>query len=172
MADQMRVGLLSDTHIPVVTQTLPNEVKRAFRGVDLILHAGDIYSTSVLDELEAIAPVVAAAGDDDYGATLADQRVKGKHVLTLGGQTVWLVHERPYHTLAPQQAKNWVGQTEHGSPDVIVFGHDHQVIVQHYGETLLVNPGSPTFLHYCDGLGTVGLLDLDSGEASVRILQL
>jgi len=47
----MRIGLLSDTHIPEARSGLPPEVKKAFEGVDLILHAGDIYSLSVLDEL-------------------------------------------------------------------------------------------------------------------------
>ncbi len=56
----MLIGLISDTHIPWAVKELPPEVGEAFRGVDLILHAGDIYSHAVLDELERIAPVLAA----------------------------------------------------------------------------------------------------------------
>ena len=62
----MRIGLISDTHIPDVARAIPRNVSRAFSGVDLILHAGDIQLASVLDELERIAPVLAARGDDDY----------------------------------------------------------------------------------------------------------
>jgi putative phosphoesterase len=167
----MRIGLLSDTHIPEVTRSLPVEVKKAFNGVDLILHAGDIYNTSVLDELESIAPVVAAAGDDDYGATIADQRVQRRHILKLDGHTVLLIHERPYHPLVPQQASNGT-QAEVDAPDIVVFGHEHRVTMLRHAGVLHINPGSPTFLHYNEGLGTVGILDLDSGEPSVRILQL
>ena len=55
----MRVGLLSDTHIPVAPILYP-EILDALRGVDVILHAGDIVLSRVLDELETIAPVYAA----------------------------------------------------------------------------------------------------------------
>ncbi|MFC1991982.1 metallophosphoesterase family protein, partial [Chloroflexota bacterium] len=80
----MRIGLLSDTHIPSVEKELPEIITSALRGVDLILHGGDIYTPSVLDDLEHIAPVLAASGDDDFGDTLSDERVKGKHILKLG----------------------------------------------------------------------------------------
>jgi putative phosphoesterase len=62
----MRIGLLSDTHIPDVAEKLPDELMEVFQGVDLILHAGDLYTPSVLDDLERIAPVLAALGDDDH----------------------------------------------------------------------------------------------------------
>jgi len=169
----MRIGLLSDTHIPEVAQALPPQIVQALRGVDLILHAGDIYVTTVLDELERIAPVVAAAGDDDYDPTLADERVKARHVLKLEGQTIWLVHQKSYYyLLASRQSRNFPGQMGLDSPDIVVFGHEHSATVQRHSSVLFVNPGSPTFLHYRRGLGTVGILDIGSGETHARILQL
>lgn len=162
----MRIGLLSDTHIPSDARELPPQVKEVFRGVDLILHAGDIYLVSVLDELECIAPTLAAMGDDDPMATIgADHRTKGKHVLKLGNQTLWLTHERPYIDMISLQ------QREH-NPDIVVFGHTHHTLVQRYGGVLYVNPGSPTFLNYRVGLGTVGILDIESGKAEADIIQL
>ncbi|MBA7596866.1 hypothetical protein ES703_03856 [subsurface metagenome] len=169
----MRIGLISDTHIPDVAKALPHQIMEAFRGVDLILHAGDIYITSVLDELERIAPVLAASGDDDFGDVLTDRRVKSKHVLKLEGQTLWLVHERPYpYMFPPLQTRNSPGQHEPDAPDIVVFGHEHTTVVRDYGGVLFVNPGSPTFLNYSRGLGTVGILDIDSGQAQAHILQL
>ncbi|MCI0782007.1 MAG: metallophosphoesterase family protein, partial [Chloroflexi bacterium] len=53
----VRVGVISDTHNPSVGVEPPPEVAIAFQGVDVILHAGDIYVPSCLDWLEAIAPV-------------------------------------------------------------------------------------------------------------------
>jgi hypothetical protein len=173
MVSRMRIGLLSDTHIPEAAQALPPQIAEAFRDVDLILHAGDIYIPSVLDELERIAPVLAASGDDDSGDVLKDRRVKWKHVLKLEGKTLWLIHERPFpYTVAPWRAMNSLEQNEHDAPDIVVFGHEHTTVVRRYGSILLVNPGSPTFLHYRRGLGTVGILTIDSGEAEARILQL
>ena len=185
----MEIGLISDTHIPDVEKVLPVEVAKAFSGVDLILHAGDIYVTSVLDDLERIAPVLAARGDDDYGDTPSDRRDKNKHVLKLEGQTVWLVHERPYpyrytaqrgytyssfrEYLYPSLGEGkseWQGEPE--APDIIVFGHEHRSTVQQHNGVLFVNSGSPTFLGYRRGLGTVGILSLNSGPPQVRIIQL
>ncbi len=169
----MRIGLLADTHIPEAAQALPPEIAQAFRGVELVLHAGDIYITKVLDELECIAPVVAAEGDDDYYPTVADERVKARHVLKLEGQTIWLVHQNPYYyLLASLQPRNFPGQVELDRPDIVVFGHEHSATVQHHSGVLFVNPGSPTFLHYRRGLGTVGILDIGPGQAQVRIVQL
>jgi len=168
----MRIGLLSDTHIPVAEKELPLEVARAFRGVDLVLHAGDIYDPSVLDDLERIAPVFAARGDDDY-LSLPDERVKEKHVLKLEGKTLWVVHMRPYYiTSSWWQSRVLTSQEDYGIPDIVVFGHEHRVIKERLDGILFVSPGSPTFLGYHPGLGTVGILDIDSGEADVRILQL
>ena len=165
----MRVGLLSDTHIPLAEKELPPELMEAFRGVDLILHAGDIYTLSVLDELERIAPVLASRGDDDYGDTLTDKRVQWAHVLKLEGKTLRLIHERPS---SPAWWQNTDSSGQDNKPDIIVFGHEHRTVVEHVDGTLLVNPGSPTFLHYLRGLGTVGILDIDSGEVDVHILRL
>ena len=169
----MRVGLLSDTHIPEVAKRLPAELLDAFQGVDLILHAGDIYTPSVLDDLERIAPVLAAMGDDDheFGDTLTDKRVKEKHILKLEGQTLWLVHVPPYY-LTSQGGQNGLSSGQDNIPNIIVFGHEHYPLAKRVDHILYVNPGSPTFLHYSRGLGTCGILDIDSNEVDARILQL
>ena len=172
----MRIGLLSDTHVPLPVKELPiAELTEAFRGVDLILHGGDIYSLSVLNDLERIAPVLAARGDDDYGETARDERVQEKHILNLDGHIVWLVHQRPF---VPIMSQDWwlsstnPEQNEFGKPNIIIFGHEHRTVVETVNRVLFVNPGSPTFLHYQHGLGTYGILDTDSGIPHVRILQL
>ena len=169
----MRIGLLSDTHIPEIEKALPPQIMEALRDVDLILHAGDIYIASVLDELETIAPVLAARGDDDYGNILTDKRVKEKHILKLEGQTLWLIHEkRDFDMFALQRSRNYEEQEKHDTPDIVVFGHTHRTLVQHDRGVLIVNPGSPTFLNYRRGLGTVAILNIESGEADACILQL
>ena len=122
--------------------------------------------------------MLAARGDDDYGDTLIDERVKEKHILKLEGQTLWLIHDRPDSALSPSWLSPWwqsrisPEKNEHGSPDIVVFGHEHLSLVQQVDGTLFINPGSPTFLDYHRGLGTVGILDINSGEADVHILQL
>jgi uncharacterized protein len=173
----MLLGLLADTHILDVEEALSHELKEVFHDVDLILHAGDIYIPSVLDELECIAPVLAAQGDDD-GDLAHDRRVKDKHVIHLGGKTIWLIHERAYFLSSPQSPW-WHGEfdpelniVKYNRPDIVVFGHEHRTVVQNIDNVLFVNPGSPTFLNYVNGPGTVGILDLDSGNIEARIVHL
>lgn len=61
----MRIGVISDTHVPVRARVLPGAVFEVLAGVDLILHAGDLVTLDVLDELAAIAPVMAVHGNVD-----------------------------------------------------------------------------------------------------------
>ncbi len=157
----MRIGLISDTHIPEIVHNLPAEIHDLFCDVDLILHAGDIYTISVLDELECLAPVLAAEGDDDYDEVWKDSRVKYKHILTIEGVTIWLVHVRP-----------WSWPVREKPPDVLVFGHTHRAMVRNDENILLVNPGSPTFPDYKYKPGTVGFLQVHSGKVDVTMAQL
>ena len=63
----MRIGLVTDTHLPSTIRELWDEVRVVFAGADLILHGGDIVTPRVLDWLEAIAPTLAARGNNDSG---------------------------------------------------------------------------------------------------------
>ena len=161
----MRVGLITDTHIPDIEKELPRQVFDIFRGVDLILHAGDIYSVSVLDELERIAPVKAALGDDDLFTLLRDERVESKHVLDLEGRIVWLVHEKPRVARPSSRLMERL-------PDVMVHGHTHWALVRRDEDVLFVGSGSPTFLGYRRGPGTVAVMELGPGGVEAEIVRL
>ena len=172
----MRIGLVSDTHIPHHVPKLPVEIlAEAFRGVDLIMHGGDIYTIPVLDELEKIAPVIAALGDDDYGPIVRDPRVKPRHVLKVGDLVIWLAHERPY---IPRMSDEWwetrknPEKSEYGKPHIVIFGHEHRTVDETADGIHFISSGSPTFLHYKLGLGTIGFLDTDSGHPTANIVQL
>jgi uncharacterized protein len=170
----LRIGLLSDTHVPDDAPELPMaELTRAFSDVDLIMHAGDIYDLRVLEDLSSIAPVIAAFGDDDFGSTIRDDRVQYRQVVRLEGHCIWLIHERP--KALRQHSSDGTLITNHGqleAPDVVVFGHEHRTIIERHERVLLVNPGSPTFLNYKPGLGTAGILTLSPHHVGIKIIDL
>lgn len=169
----MRIGLISDTHIPHDAKELPPKLKYIFSGVDLILHAGDVCESSVLDGLSEIAPVLAARGDGDVGSIVKDDRVKEAHILSIEGLTLWLIHTYRYDDWSTYEMKGkdfW--HRSDPPPDVLVHGHTHQAAIAWRGSMLRVAPGSATFPKYENVLGTVGFLTLESGEAEARIIEL
>jgi len=178
----MLIGLLSDTHIAWQNQKLPDQIQQVFRGVDLILHAGDIWISRVLDDLEKIAPVFAARGDDDLEQDIGhDQRIKDRQVLSLDGKTIWVIHQRPRRSVLDVPEENLPPSILNGTPsthglnhhpDIVVFGHNHYPEMETYNDILLVSPGSPNYPMYVPKLGTVGLLNIEDGKSDVRIIQL
>jgi putative phosphoesterase len=169
----MRIGLISDTHIPVDARELPHYLESAFHGVDLILHAGDVYAPGVLEELGAMAPLLAAKGDDDYGDVLRDERMKEEHILTYEGITLWLFHEyKKEFWIDKGRFCGGSGRRFEKDPDIIIYGHTHKADLRNHGSILTITPGSATFPNYVSEPGTVGLLTLKSGRAEAQIIQL
>ncbi len=174
----MRIGVLSDTHLDDAMM-LPHQLEEVFSGVDLILHAGDIFNPSVLDRLEAIAPVLAAKGDDDRFYTLDNKRVKDSHILNIDGLTIWLSHDFPlkwwgfvYSSEFDRKLVKSMEAYGASAPHIIVFGHSHRAIVRNAPDLILVNPGSPTLPNHENELGTVGMITINSGVATAKIVEL
>lgn len=133
----MKVGVISDTHVPAIVPSLPPRVFDIFRGVDLILHAGDIVELSVLDELSAIAPVEAVAGNMD--GIEVQGRLPAKKVISIGKYTVGLIHGK--YKIAIQR-EMIMKEFEH--VDLIVYGHSHMPFWGKVNDIYFLNPGSPT----------------------------
>jgi putative phosphoesterase len=132
----MKIGVISDTHLPNMGSALPDGVLKAFDGVELILHAGDITAQAVLDALSAIAPVEAVAGNMDDPDVLG---LPYKKILTLGKFRVGLIHGK----FRIDVQKDLV-RSEFDDVDLIVYGHSHTPFWGKVGDTLFLNPGSPT----------------------------
>ena len=167
----MRIGLVSDTHIPRDAKRLPPHVKEAFKGVDLILHAGDIYIPSVLDELETIAPVLAARGNGDCDFP-EDHRLKDCHIVDADGFRIGLTHATILTELPRRHIDGVLKREFGGHVDVIVYGDTHVAAIEKYEGVLLINPGSPTLPKGRFELGTVALLETNKGKIKARIVQL
>jgi len=125
-----------------------------------------------LDELSAIAPVLAARGDGDVGSVAKDDRVREEHILSVGGLTLWLIHTYQHDDWSTYEIKGkdfW--HRSDPPPDVLVHGHTHQAAISRRGPMLRVTPGSATFPKYENVLGTLGFLTLESGEAEATFIE-
>jgi uncharacterized protein len=182
----MRIGLISDTHIPVAAPTLWPQIYEAFRGVDLIMHGGDLMIPEVLDWLEEVAPVMAVQGNGDYtgwerSIEPNDRRLSESKVLQVDPSSasgralrVGLVHDFQLPEAPPLRTMDGLMQHYFSGPvNVIVRGSTHAAEITTVKGVLIVNPGSPTFPnHQSARLGTVGFLEIESGRVKPSILQL
>ncbi len=178
----MRIGLISDTHVPEAVPELPPEVERALAGVDLILHAGDMHVIDVLDWLERIAPVLSVRGNGDFYASYNpnrpgvpdDPRVLVNPVLHYEGFRLGMTHAFPTPAeVSWDNLDELVGRFFEEPVDIVVTGDSHMECVIEEQGLFLVNPGSPTLPWQMKRLGTVALLELEQGSPpSARIIDL
>lgn len=153
----MRIGVVSDTHIPSRMRQLPPVLFNLLDGVDLILHAGDVVEARVLTELSAIAPVEAVAGNMDP-FELQD-KLKQQKILALAGFRIGIIHGHggSNRLKTPQRALDAFVED---AVDCVVFGHSHQPYLARINGILLFNPGSPTDrrreLRFSCGILTLG----------------
>ena len=121
----MLVGLISDTH-----GLFRPEVIAALSGSELIIHAGDIGTPEVLDELRTIAPTFAVRGNNDTEAWAA--AVPEKQIVEAEDRQIWVVHQIGHLFREPI--------TEQCA--AVVFGHTHKPLVETRNGVLYINPGS------------------------------
>lgn len=181
----MKIGLISDTHIPSAGPEPPAQVAQAFEGVDLILHAGHAYVPSCLEWLGRIAPVRSTESWIE-GAGESLTRNGQVLVMELEGHTVGMAHELILRSLGDDVLPGTIGRSFppgesfrealrgiFGQPvDVVVFGYTHEAMVETHDEILLVNPGSPSLVRQQVRLGTVGILELTGEIRQARVIDL
>ncbi|MCP2636458.1 metallophosphoesterase [Microbacterium sp. HD4P20] len=133
-----RLLLISDTHIPGRARCLPDAVLHQADAADLVIHAGDWVSASVLDELEQHAPVLGVYGNNDG----ADLRARLPEIArrTIDGVPFAVVHET-----GPSDRREMRMDAAFPGIDVLVFGHSHIPWDTTTPQGMrLLNPGSPT----------------------------
>jgi putative phosphoesterase len=147
----VRLGIISDTH-----GLLRPEVFEVFEGVDRILHAGDIGPSELLDQLEAIAPVLAVSGNTDGEDVLI--RVPEVIETRIEGFDFLIVHGHQVGVPTPERlAARWP------SAEVIVFGHTHKPLLTLIDSVVTVmNPGGAGPRRF-DLPASVGIMELEPG---------
>jgi putative phosphoesterase len=162
LAEKLKVGVISDTH-----GLVRPEAVEALRGADVILHAGDVGGSHVLQELGQLAPVIAVRGNVDLEAWA--RGLPDRRRLELAGTPVLLLHDRA--AVGPDPGAKGVR--------IVVFGHSHQPLAERRGGVLWFNPGSAGprrfrlpvslgFLEFAGGGVRERLVRLDGREGSDR----
>jgi len=155
MAQQAkRIGLISDTH-----GLLRKEAVEALRGVDLILHAGDVGKQEILEELRTIAPVVVVRGNVDKQAWT--QSLPETATVEEEGVSIYMLHDVNALDLNPAAA----------GFQIVVSGHSHKPGKYEKSGVLYINPGSAGPRRFKLPV-TVALLELDGPPWDVRIVDL
>ena len=188
----LKIGLISDTHLPYRLHMLPPLIQNIFQDVDLILHAGDVDDIEYLHPLMDLAPIYAVRGNFHIG----DVSWAGKHlpnvvqlrlasynvILTHGHRTglIGLLTKVPeiflanilqfnYGLTLNQQIARRLHRT-YPDADIVIFGHTHVAYQERIGKTLFLNPGSTVF----DGFRTrcVGILELWPNRMAAHFIPL
>lgn len=135
----MRLVVLSDTHIPDFARELPAALIPALRRAELILHAGDVTTSGVLDELSGYAPVHAAMGNRD-GPDVALWGARDEGLIEVEGFRLALLHDA-----GPAAGRGRRMRRRFPDADLVVFGHSHIPIDLAGDDIRLFNPGSATW---------------------------
>lgn len=119
------IGVISDTH-----GLLRQEALQALRGAELIIHAGDVGSQVILQELEEIAPVVAIRGNIDRArwASILPER----EVVEVGEHTLYMLHDLKALDIDPVIS----------GFSAVISGHSHRPGIEWRQGVLYLNPGS------------------------------
>ncbi len=148
------IGVISDTH-----GLMRPEALAALQGSESILHAGDIGGAEILEQLKAIAPVVAVRGNVDKGAW--SQALPETEVFEAGGVSVYILHDLTQLDLEPEAA----------GFQVVISGHSHVAKCESRNGVLFFNPGSAGPRRFKLPV-SVGKLTLENGHARAEIAEL
>ena len=148
------VGVISDTH-----GLLRPEVFKIFKAVHLILHAGDIGIPEILDQLRAIAPVMAVRGNNDQGAWA--RRIPETIRTECGRVSVFMTHDLKE-----------IDRTEIlADAAIVISGHSHKPSIERREGVLYLNPGSAGprrfKLPVC-----VARLTIDQSRVNARLIEI
>ena len=156
-SDTHLLGLISDTH-----GLIRPGVHSALTGVELILHAGDVGGTAILDELRLIAPVRAVFGNTDPPD---HPELSTELSVQVNGLRVHVSHGNEVGSPTPEKL------AERYDADVVIYGHTHRPLVTRKDGMLFVNPGAagPKRFNISPSVARLTIVD---GRAEVEIIDI
>jgi uncharacterized protein len=159
------VAVIADTHMPRGGRRLPEACVERLRAVDLILHAGDVVSETVLEELSALwPPLHAVHGNMDDRALC--ERLPEALVVDIGGLQVGMTHDPgPRRGREERLVRRFPGCA------AVVYGHTHEPEISRAGEVWILNPGSPSERRRAPWR-TMLMLEVATGRIAPELIEL
>jgi len=162
----MRIGVISDTHIPDKAKEIPAEVLEEFKKVDMVIHVGDLVDLSVLDELKSVCKNVSAVWGNMDPEEIK-QILPQKEILKVEKFRIGVMHGFG----APNKLMD-VMETAFACDNVniIIFGHSHYSVNEKRKGIIYFNPGSVTDKVFAP-FNSYGIIDITDKIAAkiVRI---
>jgi len=150
----VRIGVISDTH-----DLLRPGAVAALRGVDHILHAGDICGSAVLHSLGELAKTTAVRGNNDHGAWAAE--LQESAALQLDNVSIFMLHDLSQLDIDPVVA----------GFNVVISGHSHRPLIETRDKVLFFNPGSAGPRRFSLPVA-LGILDISGADLHAEIKHL
>jgi len=161
----MDIAIISDTHMPRGRRRLPAECVDRLRAADLIVHAGDLMTLAVLEELKGYGEVAAVRGNVDD----AEVRAALPETVTVGADGVSLA---VIHDAGAARGRLERLRGRFPRADGVVFGHSHIPLHERSPDGFQIfNPGSPTERRRAPA-HTMGVARVSAGQLSFRLITL
>jgi hypothetical protein len=151
------IGLISDTH-----GLVRPAVHEALKGVEIILHAGDVGGSEILDELKLIAPVKAVFGNTDPPGM---PELTTSIEMEIDGLRIHVSHGNEVGSPTPERL------AARYDSDVVIYGHSHRQLVTQLGDQLFVNPGAAGPRRF-NLSASVGVLKIVDGKPEIGIIDI
>lgn len=162
----VKIGVIADTHIPDRAQTIPQVILESFKGVDVVIHAGDLVELGVLDKLKGACAVVKAVwGNMD--SPEVKRALPEKEILKIGHYNIGITHGYGH----PSKLIELVTEIFKGdNVNLIIFGHAHFPINEKRNNVLYFNPGSSTDAIFAP-FNSYGIVEIDA-KIEARIIRI
>jgi uncharacterized protein len=161
----VEIAIISDTHMPRGPRRLPRKCVQRLRAADLIVHAGDLSTMAVLEELRALGEVVAVQGnvdDVELSATLpvsATVIADGRHLAIT-------------HDAGPARGRLERLRRRFPQAEAVIFGHSHIPLHERSPDGFqILNPGSPTERRRAPH-HTMAIAAIEAGRLAFEVLEL
>lgn len=152
--DIKSIGVISDTHNLLRSEAIEN-----LRGLELIIHAGDIGDQNILAELEKIAPVIAVRGNVDSAEWC--QSLPHTSTIAAGEIEIFVIHNLRELEMGELSKKT----------KVVISGHSHKPLIERKDGVLYLNPGSAGRRRFKLPI-SLAKLKIDGADVQAEIIEL